>query len=339
MEEVKVCSADTYTHATKSGLIFELIPKIMADLDPIGKGQKNREQNFMFRGIDDAYNALSQLLAKHKVFTVPHVVNAQRREVVSSRGSKGIHVYIEVMYRFYAGDGSFFESTVQGEAVDYGDKSTSKAMSIAHKYALTQIFMFRTKDQQSDEPDATSPDIGEENRGTQTKTNQRNTSRERGPNSGSRENPRGASQGRNVSSSQRSSATESSRQREAVSGGVRRVNQQQVKSIVDLAAKKGKSQNDVIAFVKEKKGYTNLYQLTEDEGEDLYYYIQGMPDATPPARKLVTQDQITRLWAIAAEKKIPEEIIRNRIWEDYGLESTKDLDQTQYNQLCAEIMK
>jgi hypothetical protein len=53
-----------------------------------------------------------------------------------------------VTYRFTAPDGSHLETTVAGEAQDYGDKATPKAMSVAFRTALLQALALPT-----DEPD------------------------------------------------------------------------------------------------------------------------------------------------------------------------------------------
>jgi len=55
-------------------------------------------------------------------------------------------------YRFIAEDGSHVETDAEGEGMDSGDKSSNKAMAVAHKYALLQAFCIPTKD--LDDPDA-----------------------------------------------------------------------------------------------------------------------------------------------------------------------------------------
>lgn len=51
-----------------------------------------------------------------------------------------------VTYNFTAADGSSVASKVVGEAFDFGDKATNKAMSAAHKYLLLQTFLIPTHD-------------------------------------------------------------------------------------------------------------------------------------------------------------------------------------------------
>jgi hypothetical protein len=50
-------------------------------------------------------------------------------------------------------DGSSVTTVITGEAMDSGDKATNKAMSVALKYALLQMFLIPTDDMR--DPDAT----------------------------------------------------------------------------------------------------------------------------------------------------------------------------------------
>jgi len=53
---------------------------------------------------------------------------------------------LKIKYKFMASDGSYVTATVIGEGMDSGDKAANKAMSIAHKYALFQVFAVATED-------------------------------------------------------------------------------------------------------------------------------------------------------------------------------------------------
>lgn len=139
------------------GKIFESIPAIMGELEAIGRDKENKSQGFKYRGIDDLYNALQPLLAKHKVFTVPVVMEEKRTERQSKSGGALTCVILKIKYIFYASDGSSFEAVLIGEGMDSGDKASNKAESIAHKYALTQVFAVRTED--LSDPDAESPGL------------------------------------------------------------------------------------------------------------------------------------------------------------------------------------
>ena len=138
------------------GLIFQKIPLIMEELGSIGKNKQAGGEGFSykFRGIDDVYNAINELFAKHKVFTAPTVLKAEHEERKSSKGKLLIYRIFTIQYRFYAEDGSYFDSIVIGEGMDYSDKAGNKAMSVAHKYALLQVFCVPTEDPKDPENDS-----------------------------------------------------------------------------------------------------------------------------------------------------------------------------------------
>lgn len=128
----------------KIGLIYEKIPAIMKEIQAIGKNRKNEAQKYSFRGVDDVYNEAHDIFAKHKVFTVPTVLDSHHEERKSKSGSTLIYRIYTIKYTFYAEDGSFIEATVIGEGMDTGDKAGNKAMSVAHKYALLQVLLIPT---------------------------------------------------------------------------------------------------------------------------------------------------------------------------------------------------
>jgi hypothetical protein len=139
------------------GLIFERIALVMADIEAISKDRRNEQQDFKFRGIDDVYNELHPILGKHKVFTVPKIINRHYREKQTKGGALIIERILTIVYRFYTTDGSFIECEVDGEAMDMGDKATNKCMAIAHKYALLQIFCIPTEDDKDPDKTSTGP--------------------------------------------------------------------------------------------------------------------------------------------------------------------------------------
>lgn len=135
----------------------------MKDVGAVGKDQKNLQQGFKFRGIDQFVNALYPALTKHAVFMAPRCVNEEHelKEVVRSSGKAGMdkHVTILMEYDFFAEDGSKVTvGPIPAEGLDSGDKATNKALSAALKYALIQTFSIPTEDMA--EADLDSPEIG-----------------------------------------------------------------------------------------------------------------------------------------------------------------------------------
>lgn len=140
------------------GQIFGLMAQILKDVEAIGKGRQNEQQNYKFRGIDDVYNMVHPLMSKHQVFCVPRMLAQDTSERTTERGTILRFVQLSMAYDFFAPDGSHVTAEVMGEAMDAGDKASNKAMSAAHKYALLQTFCIPT----GDVPDAdytTQPEI------------------------------------------------------------------------------------------------------------------------------------------------------------------------------------
>lgn len=136
--------------------IYESITKIMEEVPAIGKNKTNKTQGFKFRGIDDVMNALQPLLAKYKVFIAPEILEQIREERTTKTGGNLIYSICKIKYKFYAEDGSSIEAVTIGEGMDSGDKATNKAMAIAMKYALFQVFCIPTEEMK--DPDSETPE-------------------------------------------------------------------------------------------------------------------------------------------------------------------------------------
>lgn len=126
--------------------IYELIGKAMADIGAIGKDSVNQQQKFKYRGIDAVMNALNPVLQKHGLFCAPEVLNQVREERVTTNGGTLKYSILTVKYTMYAPDGSSVSAVVLGEGMDSGDKASNKAMSVAFKYAMFQLFCIPTED-------------------------------------------------------------------------------------------------------------------------------------------------------------------------------------------------
>ena len=129
-------------------MIFGKIADVQQRIAAIQKGNQNKQQGWNFRSIDDIYNELHELLAEYRIFSVPvEIINLETSERTTERGTVARLSTVIVRYRFYAEDGSFVESCVPGEAVDFADKSIGKCMSYSHKCFFIQIFTIPTKEE------------------------------------------------------------------------------------------------------------------------------------------------------------------------------------------------
>lgn len=123
--------------------VFKCMSAVMADIAKIGvaKNQRNTQQGFMYRGVDDVMNALAPILARHELLVVPSVIERTVTERQSKSGGALFHVLLRVRFSFIAAeDGSHHDIELIGEAMDSGDKATNKALAIAYKYACFQAF-------------------------------------------------------------------------------------------------------------------------------------------------------------------------------------------------------
>lgn len=137
--------------------IYGALTAIIGEVSAIGKNNKNQQQGFMFRGIDDVMNELHTLFGKHKVIIIPEVVDYNVNEKTTKTGSVWYQTRTTVKFHFVADDGSEVVTTNVGEAMDSADKGMNKTMSCALKYALMQMFLIPTKE--TEDPDrVTLPD-------------------------------------------------------------------------------------------------------------------------------------------------------------------------------------
>ncbi|MFE4059492.1 ERF family protein [Streptomyces sp. NPDC059096] len=129
--------------------VFQVIHGVMQDVMPVSKDQQNTQQNYSFRGVDDAMSAMAGPMRNHGCFIAPEVVEHRQRP----RGEKGTHTVLKMLYRIYGPAGDCLLVTLPGEAMDSGDKSTNKAMSAALKYMLFWVFMIPVDSRSIDDSD------------------------------------------------------------------------------------------------------------------------------------------------------------------------------------------
>lgn len=148
--------------------ILQALCNINKQIKAVTKSQKNKDQNFMYRGIDDIANELHDLFAANEVIIIPEVLNKDRTERKSKYGTALFDTSLKIKYTFFSPDGSSISAIVEGEAMDTSDKGTNKAMSIALKYALLQMFLIPTEEQK--DPDAETHEVRAEQKDVNPKT-------------------------------------------------------------------------------------------------------------------------------------------------------------------------
>jgi len=129
--------------------VYKSINAVQAELSKNGitKDRTNTQgSGYKFRGIDDVYNTIAPMLARHGLCILPRVLNRTITERTSQKGGALFYVVVESEFDFVcAEDGSKHTVKTFGEAMDSGDKATNKAMSAAYKYACFQAFSIPTE--------------------------------------------------------------------------------------------------------------------------------------------------------------------------------------------------
>lgn len=128
--------------------VYKCVSKVQAALAATGipKGQRNTQQNYNFRGIDDILSALAPLIAEHGLLILPFVKERTLVEGQSKGGGTLFYTTLKVEYSLVSvEDGSAHVVCAAGEAMDSGDKGTNKAMSSAFKNMAIQAFCIPTQ--------------------------------------------------------------------------------------------------------------------------------------------------------------------------------------------------
>lgn len=137
--------------------IYAAMCAAMAHIGAVTKSKINQQQHFNYRGIDDVMNALYPVLSAHGLFLAPEVLEHSREERTTKSGGNLIYSIMKIRYTMYASDGSSVSATVIGEGMDSADKSSNKAMAVAMKYAMFQLFCIPTEEMAASDPDRETP--------------------------------------------------------------------------------------------------------------------------------------------------------------------------------------
>lgn len=152
-------------HSADTPTVFAVINRVMRDAMPVGKNQRNTQQNYAFRGIDDVMSAMAGPMRTHGLFLIPEIASHKQER----RGEKMTHTVIVMRYHLYGPAGDCLVATVPGEASDFADKATNKAQSAALKYLLFTVFMLPVDNRSIDDGDRHHPENQPEQRPQQRK--------------------------------------------------------------------------------------------------------------------------------------------------------------------------
>jgi len=141
---------------TATGDIHKRIIAIMREIPAVPKDSKNAQQGYFFRGIDQVYNMVHSIMARHGVFMRCEVLSDSQSERPAKSGGVIITEAARLRYHFVADDGSSISTEVLAYGMDSGDKAANKAMSAGQKYAILQTLLVPTdepKDPENDNPE------------------------------------------------------------------------------------------------------------------------------------------------------------------------------------------
>lgn len=137
--------------------IHTTINLVMQDLSKkgIGKDRTNEMQRYKYRGIDDLYDTVASIYAKHGLIIYPQVIDYKHE----SRPTKtGVANYVLQQVKFifcHIYNEQSFETIVWGEALDNSDKATNKSLTSAYKYMAIMTFSIPINGDSNDSDNST----------------------------------------------------------------------------------------------------------------------------------------------------------------------------------------
>lgn len=133
--------------------VHEAIAGVIRDLPAVGKDSEvTQGARYKYRGIEAIKAALKPLLAQHGVHYAPTTIT----EIVDStyqtkQGDTWQRIRMIVGYTVYGPAGDSIPAVGRGEGADNSDKACNKAMTVAEKQMLVQVFCIADAD---GDPDA-----------------------------------------------------------------------------------------------------------------------------------------------------------------------------------------
>lgn len=138
--------------------VVEAIVRVIRDLPAVGKDERNRDQGYNYRGIEQITAAVQPLFGRHGVVVVPKVRELEIRDIVIN-GKPWTDTHAQVEYIIYGTNGPddyLVVGPFHSIGRDNSDKGVNKAMTQAYKQMLLQVLAVADK---KDDPDEVSKPI------------------------------------------------------------------------------------------------------------------------------------------------------------------------------------
>jgi hypothetical protein len=136
--------------------VLEALCRVMRDLPGIDKGERNRDQGFNYRGIEQITAALQPLLARHGIVPRPRTLAREVQEItINQKPWTDTTVQVEYVLHGLNGPEDFAVfGPYWGVGRDNSDKGTVKAMRQCYKQLWIDALCIGDK---TDDPDAVTP--------------------------------------------------------------------------------------------------------------------------------------------------------------------------------------
>ena len=132
----------------KIDLVIPALAKVQASVSKVGKGAKNKFDDYDYATLEDYFHAVKKHLLENDLSIVTSVEDWEKLPDRSNKMPQWIKIKIRLTVIHESGQ--WIAIDCYGEGQDRGDKSTYKAITGARKYAMAMMFNLVT----SDDPEA-----------------------------------------------------------------------------------------------------------------------------------------------------------------------------------------
>lgn len=280
-----------------------LVEKLAEACDAVGgiaKKGKNTQQNYSYVKAADVAKAIRHELFKRGVLVIPDEQSIDWAEVAFKSGTVMRECRLKTNYRITDGITEIIVGAF-GVAMDSGDKAIYKAKTGAQKYFLRGLGLIPDE---KDDPEADE----------------------------------------SVDKATKGESTEEFDQR---TEGQKRVAQFQVNEFLARCKKTGKTDLQLIAYLKELGGYRQVEEMSRDQFPDALKWATApiaagkKHDLTEKLAESVELIELhkamKRVWALAAEKSLPEADVKTWAHETFKVDSMKSLTLPQLRSVAEWI--
>ena len=120
--------------------VYEALNRAIDSLGFVAPDGLNTNQGFSFRSIDGVVGAIRPVLIEHGLTIIPSFQSLEQIDYAKPDAKVHHRSVLQATFRVIGPDGSEFEFTTVGEAMDTEGRASNKAMSAATKNAYIRLF-------------------------------------------------------------------------------------------------------------------------------------------------------------------------------------------------------